>query len=916
MYNKKLKFTFNSLIFVFGILFGQLGYASNSEIENCSGYKTYSQGGWGNPTSAQGVYLSNNFSTVFPNGITVGSNTKYLKFTSALAVTNFLPSGGTSGRIGDVTLTNPLTSNAGNLGGQLLAVMINAEVDAKISSFARSSGNLYDLKIAKGYFTNFTVRELIKEANEYISGKVVTYSVTDLLSALDGIIKSYDNGEQASADDLYIVCQLKNTSINTNVLCNGDSTGTIEITSTSGGKGDNYTYNWSNGKTGAKQTKLTAGTYYVTTSALVSTGKYITRRDTFTITEPTKLNASSSLTTKVLCKGGDATVTISANGGTAPYTGTGTFTVKAGTHEYTVTDANGCTSITSIIVVEPTALNASSSASTILCNGGDATITVKGNGGTKPYSGTGTFTVKAGTYEYTVTDSNGCTATTSITVVEPSELKANSSLTAKVLCNGGDATITISGNGGTAPYTGTGTFTVKAGTHEYTVTDSNGCTAITSITVDEPSLLSIGSSATDILCNGGNSTVTIIADGGTAPYTGTGTFTVKAGTHEYTVTDANGCSKSTSITVTEPNKLSLTGTIVKDESCNGGLPNGSATLTVTGGTSPYTYVWTNANSTSNIATGLAYNTTPSVVVTDANGCSSSYTFETITCIIVCPPLKTFTQGGWGSTPNGNNPGTYLNANFASAFPLGLTIGKGTSKAVFTSATAIRNFLPSSGNSALLPKTILTNPTKTNLKNTLAGQLVAAMLNVGFDTYSPAFAAPDKKLADMLINTGTFKGMSVTALLNEANNAISGGSTRYTLTQFTEALTKINENYDNGTVDKAFLICPPVQTLTRGLNNENTTTSNTLSTSENNTIKLYPNPASSNFFLSFESNIETTGTIKLMSLAGQLISVETISISQGVNNFEVDLASKSINANMIIVELKYNDVIKHSMLMVK
>ena len=159
--------------------------------------------------------------------------------------------------------------------------------------------------------------------------------------------------------------------------------------------------------------------------------------------------------------------------------------------------------------------------------------------------------MSAGTQNYTVTDANGCSATTSIIVTQPTTLTA-SSITAGILCNGGSATVVVAGNGGTAPYTGTGSFSVIAGTYSYTVTDANGCTATTSITLTEPTLLTAGSTATSILCNGGSAVVTVTSAGGTGPYTGTGNFTVSAGTYSYTVTDANGCTATTSITVTEP----------------------------------------------------------------------------------------------------------------------------------------------------------------------------------------------------------------------------------------------------------------------------------------------------------------------------------------------------------------------------
>src|SRR6185369_16222797 len=114
------------------------------------------------------------------------------------------------------------------------------------------------------------------------------------------------------------------------------------------------------------------------------------------------------------------------------------------------------------------ALTASSSQGTaIACHGGSTTVTVSALGGTAPYSGTGSFSVTAGTYNYTVTDNNGCTAVTSITVNEPSAITASSSQGAAIACHGGSTTVTVSALGGTAPYSGTGSFTVTAGTYSY-----------------------------------------------------------------------------------------------------------------------------------------------------------------------------------------------------------------------------------------------------------------------------------------------------------------------------------------------------------------------------------------------------------------------------------------------------------------
>src|SRR6185369_14091815 len=116
-------------------------------------------------------------------------------------------------------------------------------------------------------------------------------------------------------------------------------------------------------------------------------------------------------------------------GGMAPYSGTGDFARSAGSYSFIVTDANNCTATTTITITEPSALNASSTATAISCHGGSSTISVTATGGTAPYSGTGDFARSAGSYSFIVTDANSCTATTMISVNEPAALNASSSAT-------------------------------------------------------------------------------------------------------------------------------------------------------------------------------------------------------------------------------------------------------------------------------------------------------------------------------------------------------------------------------------------------------------------------------------------------------------------------------------------------------
>ncbi|MBK9543807.1 MAG: hypothetical protein IPO49_16110 [Bacteroidetes bacterium] len=399
-------------------------------------------------------------------------------------------------------------------------------------------------------------------------------------------------------------------SVVSNVTCNGGSDGSADVTASGG----TAPYTGTGSFTG-----LAAGTYTYN----VSDANGCTASCSVTITEPAALVATCSVVSNVTCNGGsDGSADVTASGGTAPYTGTGSFTgLAAGTYTYNVSDANGCTASCSVTITEPAALVANCSVTAnVSCNGGtDGAADVTASGGTAPYTGTGSFTgLAAGTYTYNVSDANGCTASCSVTITEPAALVATCSVVSHVSCNGGtDGAADVSASGGTAPYTGTGSFTgLAAGTYTYNVSDASGCTASCSVTITEPAALVATCSVTaNVSCNGGtDGAADVTASGGTAPYTGTGSFTgLAAGTYTYNVSDANGCTASCSVTITEPAALVATCSVVSHVSCNGGT-DGSADVTASGGTAPYT----GTGSFTGLAAGTyTYN------VSDANGCTAS-----------------------------------------------------------------------------------------------------------------------------------------------------------------------------------------------------------------------------------------------------------------------------------------------------
>jgi len=173
----------------------------------------------------------------------------------------------------------------------------------------------------------------------------------------------------------------------------------------------------------------------------------------------------------------------------------------------------------------------------------------------------------------------------------------------------------------------------------------------------------------------------------------------------------------------------------------------------------------------------------------------------------CGQLRTQTPGGWGAEPNGNNPGTYLHANFAAAFPNGLTVGCSPNYHItLTNAQAITDLLPTGGQALVLTQN-QTNPAA--IKNVLVGHLVALTLSTGFDVYDPNFGKTGVTLGNMVIGSGTFAGWTVNAFLAEANKAL-GGCGSYTPKEVLETANSINENYVDGLTDKGFLKCPTIQ----------------------------------------------------------------------------------------------------------
>ncbi|MBI2966919.1 MAG: gliding motility-associated C-terminal domain-containing protein [Bacteroidetes bacterium] len=500
------------------------------------------------------------------------------------------------------------------------------------------------------------------------SGNPIGFTDTLATGLCDGKYEGdiYDNNGCLTRTDTALIVEPPVFTVaitgSTDVSCNGICTGTATATVTNGSPP--LTYLWSNGDAAVFADSLCAGSYTIT----VTDAAGCTATASVSITEPSAISINIT-PSDASCSGScDGQATASASGGTGSYTyswsnsDTGNLadTLCTGSITVTVTDGNGCTAAQTATINEPAVLlltfNDTTSSTCSACNG-DATVS--GSGGTPPYtftwsngdivSGAGSSTADTlciSTYTVTLTDANGCTATLNIVIAGPGNLSSTLSDTTHESCSGAcDGGAQVSVTGGISPYTytwfdgigniiltGTDIITnLCPGNYSVETADATGCITTVSFTINGAPLLTFSDTTiNNITCNGlCDGSVSVTPSGGTPPYTylwSPGGETISsvtglcAGTYGITVTDANGCTLSVSgLQVTEPLPLSVTGT-ENEPTCNG-YCDGDLTALVSGGTPPYTYVWSTGGSTSSI--NLLCAGIYSLTLTDGNGCTLS-----------------------------------------------------------------------------------------------------------------------------------------------------------------------------------------------------------------------------------------------------------------------------------------------------
>ncbi len=424
------------------------------------------------------------------------------------------------------------------------------------------------------------------------------------------------------------------------------------VLNVTGGSG-NYSYSWSNGSSSSSLNNIAGGNYYVTVTDN-TTGCVAVKKVT--------LSAAGALTVAgtiapTQCNRGTGAITANVTGGSGSYTyqwstgatGNNIQNLMAGAYILAVTDNNtGCKGRGIFNVQEsggPVATLGITHPDCASNSNGGINITTTGTT-YKYYWSNGSVlknqsNLRPGTYVVTITDTvGGCSALYTASITPKSQVSLVAAPKSNTACPAAaNGSVNVSVEGGVAPYAynwSTGATSqnisgLSSGNYTLTVTDANGCSAFVSVPVvtDSTKLLKVMAGViTNATCNTAlNGSATVTVSGGVAPYSyswSNGAITqnlagVMPGTYTLTVTDALGCNVQLPVTIgiTNNNPLTVTLNNVTPAGCSANT--GSVDINVSGGSAPYTYLWSNGATTQDL-NGVGAGTY-SVTVRDNNGCT-------------------------------------------------------------------------------------------------------------------------------------------------------------------------------------------------------------------------------------------------------------------------------------------------------
>ena len=558
-------------------------------------------------------------------------------------------------------------------------------LDETITDASCSGASNGAITVAATGGTNVATGEYTFQWEDMGDVMATTSTISNLMPGDYDLVVLDDNGCTATATyTVGAIKTLSINQFITDASCNGDCDGAINITGTTTGApaDEPYIFTWSaftnppvNNPTTSENSGLCAGTYTVTMVDSDPAGCMVI--ETYIVEEPEVLEVALVEASNETCViGMDGSATIGITGGTFPYQydwshdpnlmdsiATG---LAAGNYMVDIVDLNNCATSIEIDILAPTPPSIVSLEDDMLdcSDDNDGTLTVVATPGGAEIGGyawsnggVGETIVglTSGTYIVTITAQDGCVAIDSAMVLAPAPLTLDDVVPVSPTCPGdGNGTVTVFASGGTEPYTyalqdgadvteqAFNLFPgLSAGTYVVSVTDANGCPAVVSTVAveDPPSILIDFSSIVDAscfegICDGQAIATASYSDGTAGNFNfiwesgevninqGSSTAALLCpGFQNVTVTDAAMCFGVDSVDIPSPPPIVVdrTGGIVP-VSCNG-LADGSISLTVTGGTPDYSFLWLETgemtSSIENLPAGIY-----TAVITDANGCSA------------------------------------------------------------------------------------------------------------------------------------------------------------------------------------------------------------------------------------------------------------------------------------------------------